>query len=299
MFFLKLQKVILFATTLFIGVSLIGCSDTSNGNGAISIGITDAPVDEASNVFVQFNSLEFKPADGQSIVLNFDETKTIDLLALQGGKFEMLVDTFEVQPGNYNWLRLGVIANENEMDSYINLENGSSYSLYIPSGEETGLKINRKFVVTVGGTISMIVDFDLRKSVMNPAGKINDYILKPVLRMTDNSQTGFIMGSISASALTDPGCNEGKAVYLYADNNVVADDIGSSASPLITALLNYNADTDRWEFEIGFVEEGDYTVAVTCDGDVDQLESDEAAWQSISSANVNVTAENTSSVALD
>jgi hypothetical protein len=298
---MKKQNFLKVATSAALVMSLLACSSDDSNASYISFGVTDAPVDNATNVFVQFDSLEFKPADGDSVLIELDEVKTIDLLALQGGDFELLVDNMEVEAGEYNWVRLGVLAERGVMDSYIVLDDSTSYSLYVPSGNETGLKINRGFVVPVGGAISLMVDFDLRKSVTNPVGQVDDYKLKPVLRMTDNSETGTIQGSISNSAIFEAGdsCDEGKAAYLYTGADAVIDDIGSANEPLTTSLVEYNADSDRWEFEIGFVEAGDYSLAMTCDADLDELESDEADWSSLVVSNVSVVFGETSIIAFD
>ena len=281
-------------------ILLAACSsDSKDDTSTLSLAITDAPVDNATNVFVQFTSMEFHPANGSSILVPLDEPRNIDLLALQGSQFETLVDNLEVPAGNYNWVRLGVNANSGEMDSYINFKDGSSFSLYIPSGSQNGLKINRNFVVPAGGNISLTVDFDLRKSVTNPVGQVDDYFLKPVLKMTDNSQTGTIEGSVASALFEDESCDEGKAVYLYIGSDVVADDIGSPTAPLTTGLLNYNADSDRWDFEIGFVEAGEHTITATCDADIDELLTDEIDWGVVSSANVTVIAGSVIQIDLD
>jgi len=290
---------------LLSAFTLLGLTACSSGDSTeeeksyISLSVTDAPVDNATNVFVQFTSMEFKPQGGSSIILQLDEPRNIDLLALQGNNFEALVNNLEVPAGNYNWVNLGVNAIRGEMDSYISFDDGSSYSLYVPSGSQSGLKINRGFVVPVGGNISLTVDFDLRKSVTNPVGQVNDYILKPVLRMTDNSQTGTIQGSVASSLLEGENCQEGKAVYLYTGADVIADDLGSATPPLASALFTYNADSNRWDFEFGFVEAGDYTLAATCDSDIDELETDEVDWQAASSTNATVVSGSTVQVELD
>lgn len=284
-------------------LSMGACSSSSvdDDTATISLAISDAPVDKAESVIVQFTDMEFKPAGGGSIVVTLDEARNIDLLALQGNNFEALVNNLEVPAGNYNWVRLGVNAEPGEMDSFISFEDGSSISLYVPSGSQNGLKVNRGFVVPAGGNISLTVDFDLRKSVTNPVGQADDYILKPVLKMTDNSQTGTITGSVASGLFEDESCEDGKAVYLYTGSDILADDIGSPTSPLTSTLLTYNADTDRWDFEIGFVEAGNYTAAATCDSDMDELETDQldTEWQAVSSGNVSVTAGEVSQVILN
>ena len=63
----------------------------SSTTGSLSLNITDAPVDMADNVFVEFSGVELKPAEGKSITFDFTErceaapaSCQIDLLALNG-----------------------------------------------------------------------------------------------------------------------------------------------------------------------------------------------------------------------
>jgi len=57
-------------------------------------------------------------------------------------------------------LRLKVITSQIEMHSYIELDDGSQHPLYVPSGNETGLKLNQGFDISDGGAISFTIDFD-------------------------------------------------------------------------------------------------------------------------------------------
>ena len=61
---------LLFAT--FIGLSLTGCGSGGaeiSSSGALIIDITDAPIDGAAHVIVQFTGVEVKLASGEK--LNF------------------------------------------------------------------------------------------------------------------------------------------------------------------------------------------------------------------------------------
>ncbi|MBW3567908.1 MAG: DUF4382 domain-containing protein, partial [Proteobacteria bacterium] len=50
----------------------------------MSLGVTDAPVDSATRVVVEFTGVSAKRAGGQATVFDFDTPRQIDLLALQG-----------------------------------------------------------------------------------------------------------------------------------------------------------------------------------------------------------------------
>lgn len=73
-------------------LSACGGGGSSNGAGSLSVSVTDAPVDGASNVFVEFTGVELKPHSGQQFSIDFTEPKQIDLLALQGGQRMALLD---------------------------------------------------------------------------------------------------------------------------------------------------------------------------------------------------------------
>jgi hypothetical protein len=167
-------------------LALGGCDDDS-GTGKLSLAITDAPVDGATAVVVQFTGVEVKPADGSARSFTFDAPRQIDLLALTGTDSELLLDEVEVPAGRYNWVRLAVDADEDGVtDSYIDLDDGSRHELEVPSGAETGLKLVSGFRVPAGGEASFTLDFDLRKSVHEPMGAGDSFKLRPTLRIVDN-----------------------------------------------------------------------------------------------------------------
>ena len=150
--------------------ALAGCGggDSSTAQGTLSLGVTDAPVDNANRVVVEFTGVSVKPADGEAEVFDFDTPRQIDLLALQGGETELLLDDVVLNAGDYEWIRLTVNAGMNASDSFIELEDGSVHALFIPSGNQTGLKLVRGFVVPVNASADFTIDFDLRKSVVDP-----------------------------------------------------------------------------------------------------------------------------------
>jgi hypothetical protein len=143
-------------------LALGGCDDDS-GTGKLSLAITDAPVDGATAVVVQFTGVEVKPAEGSARSFTFDAPRQIDLLALTGTDSELLLDEVEVPAGRYNWVRLAVDADEDGVtDSYIDLDDGSRHELEVPSGAETGLKLVSGFRVPAGGLLHGSPSPDLR-----------------------------------------------------------------------------------------------------------------------------------------
>jgi len=293
-----LMKKSLLALSLLSSLSLPGCdgaSDYSNGrggmpNGELTLSITDAAVDNASEVWVQFSGIELKPESGKSITHVFDTPMRINLLSLQGSLSADFFNNISVPSGTYNWVRLAVDT-DGVADSYIVMDDGM-HELTIPSGSESGLKISNGFVVAANSQTAMTIDFDLRKSVVMSSGQ---YKLKPVLRIVDNDEAGTLNGSIDSALTTGADCSDqdpktGNAVYVFVGHDAEVDDIDKiSPDPITTALMSLNVQTGNYDYEVGFLPAGNYTVAYTCMADLDDPEVDDAIlFQSVTNASVNV-----------
>lgn len=255
---------------------LAGCggdSGDSNAQGRLSLAITDAPVDVAESVVVEFTGVSVKPVDGDAVTFEFDTPRQIDLLDLQGGETELLLDDVTVDAGDYAWIRLSVNAGRQASDSFIALQDGSVHPLFIPSGNQSGLKLVRGFTVPANASADFTIDFDLRKSVVNPGSSGDPYILRPTLRLVDNTEVGAIAGTVDAGIAADADCSP--AVYAYDGSDVTPDDTGSATEPVASGLVGMNDATGVYEYRIAFLAAGDYTVALTCDADADQADADD------------------------
>jgi hypothetical protein len=230
--------------------------------------VTDAPVDSALRVVVFFASVEIKPANGQAFTV--DVSDQIDLLALSGGGSEIILHEVELDAGHYNWIRLEVNAEATMMDSFIELDDGSIHSLFIPSGDQNGLKLIGGFDVPAGGNASFTLDFDLRKSVHNPIGLLPDYILRPTVKMIDTGvngdPVGGIRGMVSSLLIFDELCGgTGDAVYVFSGPNSPIDDLdGIDPDPVASAVVTLNTITGQYIYLVDNLPIGVYTVAFTC-----------------------------------
>ena len=265
----------------------------SSKPGTITISITDAVIDSAQEVWVQFTGITIQPSNGEAIDFTFDNVKNINLLSLQGTLSTDLINSEVIPPGNYNSIRLHVNASiDSNLDSYIRLDDGSEHELSIPSGSQTGLKINSNFELTTTEELNLMIDFDLRKSVVLSAGK---YKLRPTLRMINLNNTNNVTGSIDSSLLTAENCSDenpvtGNSVYLFEGIDIAADDIDNKKpEPITSASVELNSSTGQYEYIIGFVPSGDYTLAFTCQADLDEPDSDDNILFTLSE-NVTVTA---------
>lgn len=255
------------AAVLAAGVLLSACGGGAGGTGTATLGITDAAVDGATHVVVQFTGVELKPQGGNAVNVDFPAPRQIDLLALNGGGSTTLIQGVTVPAGDYEYVRLKVNAGRTASDSYIDLTDGTRHALFIPSGNETGLKLNGGFSVPDGGFANFIIDFDLRKSVHNPPGQDGVYVLRPTLRIMNSDAVGTIAGTVSNTRATATGCTP--AVYVYAGSNYTPGDEGSANAPLTSAVVTLNTTTGIWSYTAAFLPPGAYTVAYTCDAGKD------------------------------
>jgi len=291
------SRYISYLSTAGMALLLTACGGGGGAStGSLSLSLTDAPVDSADEVVVEFYGVVLQPANGPRITFDFTDRCTldpascqIDLLKLTGGTSDLILDNETVPSGQYNWLRLMVNATQGVRDSYI-VVNGQEFELRIPSGDERGLQLNRGFVVPADDTADFTVDFDLRKSVHDPVGS-SDYILRPTLRIVDNADVGTLSGSIDSSFFAGGNCSG--AVYVFFAGTVGAPDdedgVGGGPDPITSAIV---PDDGAYNYKVAFLSEGSYHIAFTCDAMADDpaVDDDSTVFSFLSETTVSVTA---------
>lgn len=270
-------------------VALSGCGGDDESWGTISLGVTDAPVDAAARVVVEFTGVELRHQDGGTETFVFDAPRQIDLLALQGGGVELLLDDEQVPAGQYEWIRLSVNADRDESTSFIEYDDGTVFPLFIPSGDQAGLRLVSGFAVPAGGSADFTIDFDLRRSVRRPPGLGPNHILRPTLRLVDNAAIGSIAGRVDSSLIfPDSGDACSPAVYAFEGSDVTPVEVFGEAGPLATATVELEEQTGEYTYRIAFLSPGPYTVAFTCEADRDEPDTDDGIVFVGGTANVNV-----------
>lgn len=177
-----------------------------SSNGTIKVSITDAPTDltNVSQVLITYDELRIhdeasdsEPADagtadaaadgvdGKGWMVLCSETNQFDLLGLTGGVFapvctQKLADggtgeaEISVPAGRISQLRLHVTS------AKLVFNDGSpEVSLTVPSGPQSGLKINVDRDVPAGGTLEVKLDFNAASSITRTGS--GAYVFKPVL----------------------------------------------------------------------------------------------------------------------
>lgn len=261
--------------------ALAGCSGgggSPDQTGRMSLSVTDAPVDDASSVVVQFSGVAFKrEGEAPEVVKNLAPSpRQLNLLEYQQGQAALLLDGVALPAGRYEWVRLIVDARQNVRDSYIVRTTGEECELRVPSGAESGLKLNRGFTLPADGSVALTIDFDLRKSIHAPPGQpgsaaecTQGYLMRPTLRIVDNANVGAISGAIDSALVTEECLPK---VYVFSGAGVTPDDIeesgtASDVDPLVVANVDVQNGATSYSYRAAFLTPGSYTVTFTCDDD--------------------------------
>ena len=253
---------------------------SSGSSPRFSLQITDAPIDNLSKVIMLFTEVELRKTSGGWLRYTLDTPVEIDILQLHGTAAADLLKNVPVEAGDYNELRL--IVGSGAMDNYVELVAGGTQPLQIPAGSSSGIKVKGDFTITSGLDSNLTLDIDLRQSIRSP-GMSGNYQFKLVYRLVENSDVGHISGMVDPTLLAAATCSDllddtFNAAYVFDGHNVIPDDIDATAGnpePVTTTSLHYDADMDKYVYEAAFLPAGDYTVAITCNADQEDLDADD------------------------
>lgn len=186
-----LITVFLLATTFF-SCKKDKSDDTSPGQAEVQIMLTDTPgVYDA--VLVDILSVEVHTANGGWNALNPINAGVYDLLDFSNGLDTMLGTTM-VPAGIVSQIRLMLGPNNSVVDD------GITYNLTVPSGIQSGLKLNLHETLQGGITYRFWLDFDAGRSIVKEGN--GDYLLKPVIRVFSEATSGAIKGVVVPDSAT-------------------------------------------------------------------------------------------------
>ncbi|MEO6902339.1 MAG: DUF4382 domain-containing protein [Bacteroidia bacterium] len=149
------------------------------GNSAIKIHLTDAPANYLE-VNIDIKQVRMHLSDDSSNTDGWIDLPThagiYNLLDLQNGIDTTIVDSTIIPGGKVSQIRfiLGPKCSVMTADSVL-------HDLKVPSGEESGLKINVHKTIPSGQTFHLLLDFDAEKSVHEKGN--GDFSMKPVIRI--------------------------------------------------------------------------------------------------------------------
>ncbi|MGC8654741.1 MAG: DUF4382 domain-containing protein [Candidatus Kryptoniota bacterium] len=233
------MKNIINTALLFLFVFVMGgCTKSptsSNGSGTFQVNMIDSPGSfDAVNIVVDSVTAHIATSDSTSGWVTLNSTsKTYDLLKLVNG-VNAVIASAAVPAGHYSQIRLYIGSGSNVVIA------GSSFPLTIPSGIQSGLKLNVDATVQSGMTYVLTLDFNVNQSIVVTGNFLNhQFILKPVIRVITTPSTGAIAGIV----------------------------LPASARPTITAYnssdtVSTAADTSG-NFKVSYLSAGTYSLQIT------------------------------------
>jgi hypothetical protein len=242
---------------------LVRCSDNEvnpipSGQGRVNFNLTDAPLD-ATNVeavFITVNKIEVNGPKGW-VDINFQGPLVINLLDYQNGLSTQL-SAVNLDTGRYTEIRMILNAAEQGKEKanegcYIKFKDGQNVGMFVPSGAQSGYKLQGEFIVKSQSQISVTLDFDVRKSV-HKAGNSGKYMLKPVVRFVVNNNSGTVKGTFADYVFYDRA-----TVFAYRQGTFTAEEEveNDEHARFANAVNNGVVDVDG-NYTIAFLPEGTY-----------------------------------------
>jgi hypothetical protein len=182
--------------------------DSDEKNARIQVWLTDAPGDfQEVNIDVKGVDVHVGNGDDDSGWKSLSvHTGVYNLLELTNG-LDTLLGEIVIPAGEISQIRLK-LGSENTLKI-----SDKVFDLDVPSGQQSGLKLQVHQTLAAGITYKILLDFDVARSVLLTGS--GQYKLKPVIRTIPEAQDGAIKGVVSPVASTP-------AVYAIQDTDTLA-----------------------------------------------------------------------------
>ena len=282
------------------GSNFIGVGGGTDRTGSVSIGISDAPVDDVKEVWIEVDKITFKKSGNDDVVvdrftssdlnISDEDSFQIDLLDYQGGNQAIVINDIELPAGRYTNMVLTIL-DEDLNRSYVVELDDERKQLNIPVASDT-LSLG-SFTVEADGTQTFTIEFNLRKALTYTAGTVGNYNLKVRgIRIQDNDGDRAITGTVDSSLFnTESPCddkadpNVGNIVYLYEGHNLNVNNLADIFDPADSdtavpdnAIEPFAAEAvvenglGQWIYRFAFLPAGDYTLVFSCNAADDDPE---------------------------
>ncbi len=196
------MKKTLFVLATVVLVVWCGCSTSNTSEpqrvqtGTMQVMMTDSPAayDQVNIVVDSVRAhIDISDTTGGWYTLNRTST-TYNLLALVNGA-NAVIGAAKLPVGYYTQLRLYIGSGSNVVVS------GVTKSLNVPSGSQSGLKLNIAETIHEDAVYVLTLDFEANQSIVVSGPPANpNYNLKPVIRVITTAATGTITGMLSPAA---------------------------------------------------------------------------------------------------
>lgn len=268
------------------------CDNAANGPSPTSVGLSGSANNDLKSVVLTVDAITFRRTNADDVVIDQftideinadgDDTFQIDLLDYRGLSQLTVIKDTDFDRGNYNSIVLTLVDNDVN-SSYVQEADDERKELNITGTTLTidGMRINsRQQTITI--------KFSLAQALQYISSSDTYQLTTKGIRVLDNDDGAAITGRVDSDLLdqvADCRSNDqdtSNRVYLYSGRNLtvsqLADVYTSNSStsipanaihPFDVALVRQNPSSTDWEYFLGFLPSGDYTLAFTCNAETD------------------------------
>ena len=140
------------------------------------------------------------------------------------------------RPGRANDVVLAANTGAQPYANAVQPQGGALQPLKVPSGAQSGIKLNANFTVQPDQVTDLLLDFDACKSVV-VAGNSGQYLLKPVIRVEPKAVTA-IQGYVATDLVAGP-----TAVSAQQDGQVVRSTVPELFPTAQSCIAGRSGDT--------------------------------------------------------
>jgi hypothetical protein len=228
----KGEVIVMKGSRLWLGIAVLlfipalalfsGCgsssSDGGGGTGTVSLGLTDATIDEVKAIYVTIKEVSVHKEGGSGWDVIAEPNQTYNLLELVNGVRETL-GIAELEAGHYTQLRMKVGEEPDDGINFLGIRHssyGDEYGNYVidnsdvchelkmPSGYQSGVKVVCGFDINANQTTELVLDFDASRSIVE-AGSSDNLLLKPTIKVLRTEECAIIDGTVTDGAYGLPG----------------------------------------------------------------------------------------------
>ena len=183
---------------MFYGCSKNNPTSPASTTGMMKVMMIDSPANYSEvNIVIDSVQAHISTSDSTHGWVTLNNTPaTYNLLTLVNGA-NAVIGEANLQAGNYSQIRL-------YLGSGCNIVmNGQNYSLTVPSGLQSGLKLNVDATVDPGIAYLLTLDFDANQSIVQAGTLLSmKFNLKPVIRVVTTATTGIIAGAVTPDSVS-------------------------------------------------------------------------------------------------
>jgi hypothetical protein len=267
---MKKEKLVVTLIVLFSIVFFIQCSKEDYNNpqaGVLSLQITDAPSDDEDikGIFITISAINI---NGKPL-RNFSR-QTIEISKYRHGATRLLINK-ELAAKEYKNITLVLDLKSDISGSspgcYVQTKDNTKHNLAIGSKPEVEISAVKNFELLTGKETTLIIDFDLRKSIVRNLKEstksnyqfVTDSELQNAVRIVNKNKSGEITGEVKRAIKSNDKTYV--IVYKEGDFNAMVEGTGNGKSGVLfaKAVTSTLVEPDG-TFKLPFLEEGEYEI---------------------------------------